>query len=116
MPTRLSILDALRSIPDPELGVDIVALGLVYEVRIERQTVLIRMTMTTPFCPLEDYFREKINSAVLKIRGVERVNIDMVFEPAWSAERIEPAVRLQLGLAGSSRTSKPNRLKGGDNP
>lgn len=98
MATRQDILKRLRQVTDPELGADIVSLGLVYEVVPEPPAVLVRMTMTTPACPLEDYFRQTISRALKELPGITTVNIDLVFEPPWTPARIAPAVRTQLGI------------------
>lgn len=88
----------LEGVIDPELGADIVSLGLIYDIRVEGSAALVRMTMTTPFCPLEDYFRLNVAKAVREVAGIKTVNIDFVFEPAWTPEKILPAIRAQLGF------------------
>ncbi len=94
---RERILKALQRVIDPELGVDIVALGLVYGVHVDGPRVFIRMTMTTPFCPLEGEFRKAVTAAVQGVPGIESVTIDFTFEPAWTPAKIRAGVREQLG-------------------
>lgn len=96
--TRVSATAALRGVVDPELGVDIVTLGLVYEVRVALPAILVRMTMTTPFCPLEGYFRKAVVTTLQALPGVETVNLDFTFDPPWTPARVAPAVRAQIGL------------------
>ena len=96
--TRTSATAALRGVVDPELGVDIVTLGLIYDVRVALPAILVRMTMTTPFCPLEGYFRKAITGALAALPGGRTVNLDFTFDPPWTPARIAPAVRAQLGL------------------
>lgn len=97
---RASALAALRGVVDPELGVDVVTLGLIYDVRVEPPAVLVRMTMTTPFCPLEGYFRQAVTAALTKLPGIATINIDFTFDPPWSPARVAPTARAQLGLRG----------------
>lgn len=98
MVRREQVLERLRRVIDPELGVDIVALGLVYTVVVEQSRVLIRMTMTTPFCPLEDEFRKAVTAALKGLSGIKTVTIDFTFEPPWSAAKMQPGIREQLGM------------------
>lgn len=97
MVSREQVLEGLRHVIDPELGVDIVALGLVYGVVVESARVFIRMTMTTPFCPLEEHFRKNVTRAVQQLPGVKTVIIDFTFTPAWTPEKMQPGIREQLG-------------------
>lgn len=80
------------------MGVDIVSLGLVYGVRVDGPAVLVQMTMTTPFCPLETYFRDSVVKAVTALTEVKTVNLDFIFEPPWSPSKMKPGIRQQLGL------------------
>ncbi len=97
MVSREQVLRCLRHVVDPELGVDIVALGLVYGVVVESARVFIRMTMTTPFCPLEEHFRKNVTKAVQQLPGVKTVTIDFTFAPAWTPAKMQPGIREQLG-------------------
>lgn len=88
----------LETVQDPELGASIVSLGLVYGLTVDGSSVHVRLTMTTPLCPLEDYFRLEVNKALKQLPGISAVNVEFVFEPPWSPGRMKPAVRAQLGL------------------
>ncbi|MBI5038379.1 MAG: metal-sulfur cluster assembly factor [Nitrospirae bacterium] len=91
------ILTALKHVLDPEIGVNIVDLGLVYEVKVENGDVYIRMTMTTPGCPLHESISKGAEEAVRQLPGVENVQVDLVWEPAWTPERMSDWARKQLG-------------------
>lgn len=91
------ILTALKHVLDPEIGVNIVDLGLVYEVKVENGDVHIRMTMTTPGCPLHESISKGAEEAVRQLPGVENVKVDLVWEPAWTPERMSDWARKQLG-------------------
>lgn len=81
---RLEALwQALRLVIDPELGVDIVTLGLVYEVVIENGIARITHTLTTPGCPMETIIRQGIRDAVAFVEGIEELDLRLVWDPAW---------------------------------
>lgn len=90
----------LKNVIDPELNVNIVDLGLIYAVRInkERGKVDIKMTLTSPGCPLSFVFDAWVKESILKIKGVKNVTIDLVWEPAWSPDKISDEVKEQLGI------------------
>lgn len=95
--TREQILDALRQVMDPEVGMDVVTLGLVYGVTIEGGTVQVDLTMTTPACPLGEHITEQAASAVRAVPGVQQADVRLVWEPRWTPERMSPEARQKLG-------------------
>lgn len=97
MPTEPDIREALRGVIDPELGVNIVDLGLVYGVEIENDLVRVRMTMTSPACPLGDYLKELVDASVRgRVAGVRRVDVELVWSPEWTPDRMSDEARQQL--------------------
>jgi probable FeS assembly SUF system protein SufT len=93
----------LRTIFDPELPASIVDLGLVYECRVKSlpeggQGVGIKMTLTAPGCGMGDVLKQDVERKVSSLPGVEKVNVDIVFDPPWSPARMSDAARLELGL------------------
>lgn len=92
------ILSALREVLDPELGVNVVDLGLVYEAEASGRDVRVVMTMTTPACPLHSYLRE---AAIEAIRGLipeaGQVAVEIVWEPKWNPMMMSQAAKRQLG-------------------
>lgn len=101
MVTKKQVEEVLKTIPDPEIGVSIWDLGLVYEVTIDQKTgvVSILMTLTTIGCPLFDLIAGPIREEVGKLPGVNRVDIDLTFEPPWSTDRMSEEAKAQLGFA-----------------
>jgi metal-sulfur cluster biosynthetic enzyme len=85
-----AIWTALATVIDPELGVDIVTLGLVYGVDQEGQTACITYTLTTPGCPMERVITDGVRDAVLHVEGVSRVDTHIVWDPAWHPGMIAP--------------------------
>ena len=92
------VLDALRQVVDPELGVNIVDLGLVYGTEIREGVVHVKMTMTTPACPMEELLMEMVHSAILgEIPDARSVEVDLVWEPVWKPDMMSEAAKSQLG-------------------
>ena len=87
----------LRSVIDPELGVNIVDLGLVYDAAVEDGVARILMTMTTPACPIGDYLTEQIRWALLEIDSVLDVEVEITHDPRWSPELMTDVAKRQLG-------------------
>ena len=91
------VREVLRDVTDPELGVNIVDLGLVYDIGISGREVRVTMTMTTPACPLREYIQELVETTVAsRLPDVARVTVDIVSEPPWSEEMMSDAARRQL--------------------
>ena len=94
-----AVNQALREVYDPELGVNVVDLGLIYDVAVEERAVQIRMTLTTLGCPLHDTMVQAVEAAVWTlVPGVERVSVELVWEPAWTPDRLTESGRRELGL------------------
>ncbi len=98
MPTKKEIEHVLQTIPDPEIGVSIWDLGLIYDITIDEGTVAIRMTLTTLGCPLFDLIANPIKEEVGKLPGIKKVEVDLTFEPPWSMDRVSEKAKEQLGL------------------
>jgi metal-sulfur cluster biosynthetic enzyme len=88
---RDRVMAALRDVFDPELGMSIVDLGLVYAVEIDGARVRVTMTLTTEGCPLHDSMIEWVRRAVGAIPGVDDVDVTITFDPPWTPDRIAPA-------------------------
>lgn len=86
--TETAVLTALRQVIDPEVGMDIVDLGLIYNVKITGSHVLVTMTLTAPGCPMGDSICGGAQVAVLNLEGVTDVDVDLVFDPPWSPAMI----------------------------
>ncbi len=98
MATEKSILEALRAVNDPEVGVNVVDLGLIYSTEIHGHNVRVVMTMTTPACPLHAYLAEEVREAILSQReDVENVAVELAWDPPWSPEMISADGKRQLG-------------------
>jgi metal-sulfur cluster biosynthetic enzyme len=100
MPTKAQIEDILKTIPDPEIGVSILDLGLVYDITIAQDgEVRVLMTLTTVGCPLFDEIAGPIRQQVGGLPGVKKVEVDLTFEPPWDTEKMSDEAKRQLGFS-----------------
>jgi metal-sulfur cluster biosynthetic enzyme len=96
--TQEQVMEALRQVMDPELGINIVDLGLVYRVEIQDSRIHVAMTMTTRACPLHTYMTENANAVIHQLApDAQSVDIEMVWDPPWSPEMMSDAAKQQLG-------------------
>jgi len=96
MITEKDVYDAISTVIDPEVGFDIVSLGLIYGVKIEEGTVLVTMTLSTKGCPLHELIQQWVKDAVLKIEDVQNCDIEIVWEPAWNITMASERVKKEL--------------------
>ena len=91
------VFEALSNVIDPELGLDFVSLGLVYDVEVSEQEVFVTFTLTTPACPIGRQVSEQMREFVGELDGVDKVHPKMVFEPPWSPEMMSEDAQFALG-------------------
>ena len=96
--TEEDVYEALEEVIDPELGLDFVSLGLVYDVAIEKEDVYVTFTLTTPACPIGPQVSEQMKEFVGDLPGVSAVHPKMVFDPAWSPEMMTEDAKFALGF------------------
>lgn len=96
---REQVLGALGNVWDPELGLDVVSLGLVYDVRVDGDEVEIDMTLTTPGCPVSEQLPAEAEAAVRAAVPDAEVRLQVVWDPPWTPERLSPAALERLGFA-----------------
>jgi metal-sulfur cluster biosynthetic enzyme len=98
MATEQEVRRALRKVKDPELNLDLVVLGLVYEIEVQDAHVKATISLTSPFCPVAGQIVDDARTAIEGVEGVESANVELTFTPQWTPERIDPIVRASLGL------------------
>src|ERR1700751_429786 len=96
MATVEDVTDVLRDVIDPELGLDFVELGLIYDVEVEGSTVLVTYTLTSPGCPIGPQVAEQIDEFVTELEGVTSVASEMTFSPPWTPERMSEDAKFAL--------------------
>ena len=103
MPSENQILESLKVVRDPEIPVNIVDLGLVYDVDINDEGVVdIEMTLTSVGCPVQDMIRSDAEMAVMRLEGVTQVNVDFVWTPPWSTDKMTEDGKRQMRMFGFS--------------
>lgn len=98
MVTEDQVREALKQVEDPEVGLNIVDLGLVYDIEVEGTSVHVRMTLTSPGCPVGPQLLNGSRRVVQELEGVEHVEIQLVWEPFWTPDRVNPEYRAILGF------------------
>jgi metal-sulfur cluster biosynthetic enzyme len=99
LPIEDSVRNQLTKVLDPELGVSIVDLGLIYGITVSKDGICtITMTLTTIGCPLFGQIQKEIEDQVMELDQIEDVKIDLTFDPPWNAEKMTKEARIQLGL------------------
>ncbi|MCS7214091.1 MAG: iron-sulfur cluster assembly protein [Candidatus Calescibacterium sp.] len=99
MITKEQIIEALKGVYDPEIGIDIVNLGLVYDVNLGNEgTVDVKMTLTTPGCPLGGTVQEAVRAVLESIEGIKNVNVEIVWDPPWNPAMMSDEAKQMLGI------------------
>ena len=98
MPTEAEVRKALRQVKDPEMNLDLVVLGLIYDIRIDGGRVDVTMSLTSPMCPVAGQLLDEARAAVEGVPGVTEVEVELTFNPPWTPERIPATIRAALGI------------------
>lgn len=99
MITKEQIIEALKGVYDPEIGIDIVNLGLVYDVNLGNEgNIDVKMTLTTPGCPLGGTVQEAVRAVLESIEGVKNVNVEIVWDPPWNPAMMSDEAKQMLGI------------------
>jgi len=98
MPDKEAIYQALKQIYDPEVGINIVDMGLIYDLTLEDTKVGVTMTLTSPGCPAGPLILTQVEEKLKELEGVEEVDINVVWSPPWSPDRLSEEAKDQLGI------------------
>ena len=98
MDLREQVIAEIRKIYDPEIPVNIYELGLIYDVKVKEDAVKIIMTLTSPNCPVAESLPEDVKDAAMQVEGIEKVDLDLVWEPPWEKSMMSEAAKLELNL------------------
>mgnify|MGYP001957939436 FL=1 len=96
--TEKDVRTALKGVKDPELGLDLVVLGLIYEIKVEGDRVEAVMSLTSPMCPVAGQIVEEVQAAIEGVDGIASAEVELTFDPPWTPDRISPLIRASLGL------------------
>ena len=98
VPSKEEIIAALKTVYDPEIPVNVYDLGLIYKIDLRDDVCVIDMTLTAPSCPAADFLVEDIRQKVLSVKGINDVQVNIVFEPEWTKDMMSDEAKLELGF------------------
>ena len=98
MEVKNKIIDEIRKIYDPELPVNIYELGLIYDIKVDGRKAEIKMTLTTPNCPVAESLPKEVKDSIIAIKDVGKVELDLVWDPPWDKSMMSEAAKLELNL------------------
>ena len=98
MELKEKIIEEIKKIYDPEIPVNIYELGLIYDVSVKENDVSVKMTLTTPNCPVAESLPKEVKDSIMNIEGVGKVDLDLVWDPPWDKSMMSEAAKLELNL------------------
>ena len=98
MDLKEKVIAEIKKIYDPEIPVNIYELGLIYDIKIKDKDVQIKMTLTTPNCPVAESLPKEVKDSILEIKDVNKVDLDLVWDPPWDKSMMSEAAKLELNL------------------
>ena len=98
MDLKEKVIEELRKIYDPEIPVDIYEFGLIYDVSVKDKVVNVKMTLTSPNCPVAESLPKEVKDSIIEIKGVDKVDLDLVWDPPWDKSMMSEAAKLELNL------------------
>ena len=98
MDLKEKVITEIKKIYDPEIPVNIYELGLIYDININNSEIRVKMTLTTPNCPVAESLPKEVKDSILEIDGVSKVDLDLVWDPPWDKSMMSEAAKLELNL------------------
>tara|TARA_Y100000590_G_scaffold275759_1_gene309605 strand:+ start:218 stop:514 length:297 start_codon:yes stop_codon:yes gene_type:complete len=98
MELKDKVVAEIKKIYDPEIPVNIFELGLIYDISIKDKNVSVKMTLTTPNCPVAESLPKEVKDSIMQINGVEKVDLDLVWDPPWDKSMMSEAAKLELNI------------------
>ena len=98
MDIKNKIIEEIRKIYDPELPVNIYELGLIYDIKVDGSKAEIKMTLTTPNCPVAESLPKEVKEGAMQVEGIDDVNLELVWDPPWDKDMMSDAAKLELNL------------------
>tara|TARA_B100001559_G_scaffold88430_1_gene73851 strand:- start:24 stop:320 length:297 start_codon:yes stop_codon:yes gene_type:complete len=98
MDIKNKIIEEIRKIYDPELPVNIYELGLIYDIKVNGCKADIKMTLTTPNCPVAESLPKEVKEGAMQVEGIDDVNLELVWDPPWNKDMMSDAAKLELNL------------------
>ena len=98
MSKKDQIIEEIKKVYDPELPVNIYELGLIYDIQVNKKKVKIKMTLTTPNCPVAESLPKEVKDVAMQVKDVEEVDLELVWDPPWTKDMMSDAAKLELNL------------------
>jgi len=98
MELKEKVIEEIKKIYDPEIPVNIYELGLIYDIAVDKINISVKMTLTTPNCPVAESLPKEVKDSILEIKEVSKVDLDLVWEPPWDKSMMSEAAKLELNL------------------
>ena len=98
MDLKEKVIDEIKKIYDPEIPVNIYELGLIYDIIVNNSEVKVKMTLTTPNCPVAESLPKEVKDSIMQLEEVDKVDLDLVWEPPWDKSMMSEAAKLELNL------------------
>tara|TARA_B100001559_G_C16073578_1_gene426991 strand:+ start:249 stop:545 length:297 start_codon:yes stop_codon:yes gene_type:complete len=98
MDLKEKIITEIKKIYDPEIPVNIYELGLIYDIKIKDKDVQVKMTLTTPNCPVAESLPKEVKDSIMELKEVNKVDLDLVWDPPWNKSMMSEAAKLELNL------------------
>ena len=98
MNLKEKIITEIKKIYDPEIPVNIYELGLIYDIKVDDNNVEVKMTLTSPNCPVAESLPKEVKDSIMEIKEVNKVDLDLVWEPPWDKSMMSEAAKLELNL------------------
>ena len=97
-PISDAVIAALKSVKDPEIPIDIYELGLIYDIQVKGKKAEIKMTLTTPNCPVAESLPKEVKEGAMQVEGIDEVDLELVWDPPWTKDMMSEGARLELGM------------------
>jgi len=98
MDLKEKVITEIKKIYDPEIPVNIYELGLIYDIKIKDKDVQVKMTLTTPNCPVAESLPKEVKDSIMELKEVDKVDLDLVWDPPWDKSMMSEAAKLELNL------------------
>ena len=98
MLTKEKVLEALRECYDPEIPINVVDLGLIYDIQVEEDAVHVKMTLTARGCPMANFLGQSVKQKLETLDGVKKADVEIVWDPPWTPDRLSPEAKKTLGF------------------
>ena len=98
MNLKEKVITEIKKIYDPEIPVNIYELGLIYDIKIKDKNVQVKMTLTTPNCPVAESLPKEVKDSIMELKEVDKVDLDLVWDPPWDKSMMSEAAKLELNL------------------